>query len=91
MITQKRLETCRDCVSPLEPHPNTTDCGDEDLHLGPENNQRNIFLGFLDNDHHTFMSEMCLGCQDGIVPDHLPEEQVIRWIKNIFKKKGIEL
>jgi hypothetical protein len=92
MITQERLETCMRCISPDDMNSIDTDYGDDpDDIKGVENNQINIFNGFMDDDHHSFMSEMCLGCQDGIVPSHLPSEQVIRYIKNIFKKKGMEL
>lgn len=88
MITQKRLEKCRVCISPDEPHENTTEYGHEP-HLETESSDINIFNGWLDDDHHEFMSDMCLDCTHGIVPSHLPKEQVIRFIKNIFKKKGI--
>jgi hypothetical protein len=44
---------------------------------------------FLDNDDESFLSDVCPGCGSGLVPNYIPTNQVIRYIKKIFNLNNV--
>lgn len=75
------VKTCAECIEP------------GDFERDPSNAERDsdimIFEGFCDDDDQKFQSHLCKTCEEGLVPSHLPTEQVIRFIKNIFDKHDL--
>lgn len=74
---------CADCIGPKTHYD-----GSDDTTV---NTSKNIYDGFIADDPDGFQSDLCKGCDEGLVPSHLPVEQVIRFIKNIFDKHNIEI
>ncbi len=74
---------CADCIQPQ----NYADGSDSET----VKTSKTIYDGFIVDDSDGFQSDMCRGCEEGIVPSHLPIEQVIRFIKRIFDKHNITI
>jgi hypothetical protein len=78
-------EQVRRCVGCIEP--------DQDEEFPEEHISQSIgvYNAFMDNDSDTFQSDICKTCGEGLVPSWLPQEQVIRYIKNIFSKHDLQI
>ncbi len=77
------VQSCIDCIGP------------KNLEDGSNRNaihaSRAIYNAFIADDPIGFQSDMCVGCEEGLIPSHLPLKQVIRFIKNIFDKHNVEI
>ncbi len=77
------VKHCAECIEP-ENYDGPHDSDTVDVSI-------NIYKAFIADDCDGFQSGMCRECEEGIVPSHLPEEQVIRFIKNIFDKHDLQI
>jgi hypothetical protein len=50
-----------------------------------------IYDGFINDDLEDFLSAHCVTCKAGLIPEWLPKQQVIRYLKNIFAKHGLNI
>jgi hypothetical protein len=78
MTILKRINECKNCL-------------DTNSDVNSEFSKEYLYRAFLRNDNEEFDSAYCTYCGNGVIPDHLPEVQVIRYIKNIFEKYNIKI
>lgn len=46
---------------------------------------------FVDNDTRMFFASICTNCTAGVVPKHIPQQQVIRYLKAVLKRNNITI
>lgn len=79
-----KVSRCVECISP-------TDYQKSEEYLSEEDPEANYHVAFKDNDSEGFRSDFCIGCDEGLVPGYIPEEQVIKYIKRIFDIRNITM
>jgi hypothetical protein len=62
---------------------------DEAISSSTEDSSLAIYCAYLDNDKVGFLSSHCLTCKESIIPEHLPIDQVIRFLRKVFDKYDI--